>query len=188
MSPNGFNIRPPWLACLGLIPSWKKKKAKRFKFMAELDGRIAWSEIESVDLFSVVTRTLEMCGKSLCSSYELDVFSFFNKKEANQAACWAATGWCIKTESSGAATHIFPVLLGWQTLGDLERTSERNSSHLFPWSQLTDGKAMLKVSKCWLWKVLKIKKSFKDFLANPKYISTSPSTNCVSVLIHDWVV
>ena len=127
-------------------------------------------------------------AKSLCSSYELDAFSFFNRKEADKAACWVATGWCIKTESSGTATHIFPILLGWQTLGDLERTSERNSSHLFPWSQLTDGKAMLKVPKCWLWKMLKIKKSFKDFLANPKYISTSPSAHCVSVLIHDWVV
>lgn len=124
----------------------------------------------------------------MSSSYELDAFSFFNRKETDQAACWVATGSCIKTESSGVATHIFPILLGWQMLGDLESTSERNSSHLFPWSQLTDGKAMLKVSKCWLWKMLKIKKSFKDFLANPKYISTYPSAHCVSVSIHNWVV
>lgn len=74
--------------------------------MAELDGRIAWSEIESVDLFSVMTRTLEMCGKSLCSSYELDAFSFFNKKEANQAACWVATGWCIKRVQWSSHTHL----------------------------------------------------------------------------------
>ena len=33
--------------------------------MAEPDGRIAWSEIESVDLFSVMTRTLEMRGQIL---------------------------------------------------------------------------------------------------------------------------
>ena len=36
--------------------------------------------------------------------------------------------------------------------------------------------------------MLKIKKSFKDFLVNPKHISTYPSAHCVSVLIHNWVV
>lgn len=71
-----------------------------------------------------------------------------------------------KTESSGAATHIFRTS-GLADAGRFGTYIER----FFPISfhgQLTDGKAMLKVSKCWLWKVLKIKKSFKDFLVNPK--------------------
>ena len=41
------------------------EKKKWFKYLAEPDGRIAWSEIESVDLFSVMTRTLEMRGQIL---------------------------------------------------------------------------------------------------------------------------